>query len=187
MIILFLCDKINNMESIDVNFWIIQLIGIIAWLLIVISYYRNNTNKILIVQIISNVLWCLHYFLLGAYSGLFICIFEMVRDGLYYKTDADDYIFLASVPVYIIYGIVSYTGFVELLPIFSSTIDGYTLTKKKKVVVFGAVISYTIWVIYDLAVMSYSGALTDGIVVLSNLSILLFNKEILKNFRKIQL
>ncbi len=162
----------------DINFWIIQLIGIIAWLLIVLSYYRKNTNKILVFQIISTVLWCLHYYLLGAYSGLFICIFEVFRDYLYYKTEIDDYIFIASVPVYILYGIISYSGLIELLPIFSSTIDGYTLTKKKKVVVFGAVISYTIWVIYDIAVSSYSGAVTDGIVVLSNLSILLFNKEL---------
>jgi hypothetical protein len=116
--------------------------------------------------------------LLGAYSGLFICIFEVFRDSLYYKTDKDDIIFIVSVPIYILYGLITYSGLVELLPIFSSTIDGYTLTKKKKIVVFGAIVSYTIWVIYDLAVKSYSGALTDGIVVLSNLSILLFNKEI---------
>lgn len=159
----------------NINFWLIQLIGIVAWLLILLSYYRKNTNKILVFQIISNILWCLHYFLLGAYSGLFICIFEMARDGLYYKTDIDDYIFLASVPVYIIYGILSYSGIIELLPIFSSTIDGFTLTKKKKVVVFGAIISYTIWVIYDIAVESYSGAFTDGLICISNLSILLFN------------
>ena len=161
-------------------FWFIQLIGIIAWLLIVFSYYRKDTNRILVFQIISTVLWCLHYYLLGAYSGLFICVFEVLRDSLYYKTDQDDFIFLGSVPIYIIYGILSYTTFLELLPIFSSTIDGFTLTKKKKVVVFGAIISYTLWVIYDLAVKSYSGAFTDGIVVLSNLSIFLFNKDLLK-------
>ena len=165
---------------IKVNFWIIQLIGIIAWLLIVISYYRKNTDKILFVQVISNVLWCLHYFLLGAYSGLFICVFEFLRDSLYYKTDQDDYIFLGSVPIYILYGILSYTTIIELLPVFSSTIDGYTLTKKKKIVVFGAIISYTLWLIYDLASKSYSGAVTDAIVVISNLSILLFDKEIFK-------
>ena len=33
---------------IDYWFWTIQLIGIIAWLLIVVSYYRENTNKILV-------------------------------------------------------------------------------------------------------------------------------------------
>ena len=163
----------------DWYFIFIQALGIIAWLLIVLSYYRKDTNRILVFQIISTILWCLHYYLLGAYSGLFICIFEVFRDSLYYKTDKDDFIFIASVPVYILYGLLTYSGLVELLPIFSSTIDGYTLTKKKKIVVFGAIVSYTLWVIYDIAVKSYSGALTDGIVVLSNLSILLFNKEIL--------
>ena len=159
----------------NLEFWMVQLIGIIAWLLIVFSYYRKNTDKILYFQIISTILWCIHYFLLGAYSGLFICAFEVIRDSLYYKTDKDDYIFLGSIPIYILYGIISYSGIVELLPIFSSTIDGFTLTKKKKIVVIGAVISYTIWVIYDIAVKSYSGAFTDGIVVLSNISILLFD------------
>ena len=160
----------------NLEFWMVQLIGIIAWLLIVFSYYRKNTDKILYFQILSTILWCIHYFLLGAYSGLFICVFEVIRDSLYYKTDKDDYIFLGSIPIYILYGIISYSGIVELLPIFSSTIDGFTLTKKKKIVVIGAVISYTIWVIYDIAVKSYSGAFTDGIVVLSNISILLFDK-----------
>ena len=83
----------------NINFWLIQLLGIVAWLLIVLSYYRENTNKILVFQIISTVLWCLHYYFLGAYSGLFICIFEVIRDSLYYKTDSDDYIFLGSIPV----------------------------------------------------------------------------------------
>ena len=173
VIILFLYDKIDHMSNLE--FWMVQLIGIIAWLLIVFSYYRKNTDKILYFQIISTILWCIHYFLLGAYSGLFICVFEVIRDSLYYKTDKDDYIFLGSIPIYILYGIISYSGIVELLPIFSSTIDGFTLTKKKKIVVIGAVISYTIWVIYDIAVKSYSGAFTDGIVVLSNISILLFD------------
>ncbi len=167
----------------DLWFWTIQLIGIIAWLLIVFSYYRKNTNKILVFQILSTVLWCLHYFLLGAYSGLFICMFEVLRDSLYYKTDADDYIFLGSVPIYIIYGIATFSGIIELLPIFSSTIDGFTLTKHKKVVVIGAIISYTIWVIYDFAVKSYAGALTDGIVCISNISILLFDKDLFKGKR----
>ena len=44
--------------------------------------------------------------------------------------------------------------------------------------VVGAIISYILWVIYDLFVGSYSGVITDGLVVISNLSILLFNFNI---------
>jgi len=91
---------------------------------------------------------------------------------LYYKTDWDDYIYYGSIPVYIISGILSFGGFVELLPIGASLLDGYSLTKKRNIVVVGAIISYTLWVIYDIFVMSYSCAVTDGLVVVSNLLIL---------------
>lgn len=170
----------------NLYFWFIQLIGLVAWLLLVASYYRKDTNKILVFQTIGTSLFCLHYFLLDAYSGLFICLFEVLRDFLYYKTDWDDNIYRWSIPIYIVFGIVTYTGIVELLPIASSLLDGYSLTKKRKIVVIGAVISYTLWVIYDIFVMSYSGALTDGLVVVSNVLILIressfFNKYFKKN------
>lgn len=157
----------------NLYFWFVQAIGLVAWLVLVVSYYREDTNKILIYQIIATALYCLHYYLLGAYSGLFICFFEVVRDYLYYKTDWDDYIYYGSIPVYIISGFTSFANFVDILPIAASLSDGYFLTKKRNIVVIGAIFSYTLWVIYDIFVMSYSCALTDGLVVLSNLLILI--------------
>jgi len=170
---------------IDFSFIFIQIIGIVAWLMLVLSYYRKDTNRILVFQIIGTLLYCVHYYLLGAYSGLFICAFETLFDFGYYKTDKDKYIYIASVPIRIIGGLISFRIWADILPILASLIDGYTLTKKKKTVVIGAIISYTLWVIYDLFVMSYSGAITDGIIVLSNLSILLFNYDIFKTGNKV--
>lgn len=161
----------------DLYFIFIQIIGALAWILLVLSYYRENTNKILALQIIATVLYCIHYYLLGAYSGLFICAFEVLFDYGYYKTNLDNYIYIISIPVRIIGGLISYEILIDLFPIIASLIDGYTLTKKKKIVVIGAIISYTLWVIYDIGVKSYSGAITDGIVALSNIYILLFQKE----------
>lgn len=166
------------------KFVLIQIIGVVAWLFLALSYYRKNTNKILVFQIIGTILYCLHYFLLGAYSGVFICLFEVLFDYGYYKTDKDNYIYLASVPIRILGGILTYNVIYDILPILASLIDGYTLTKKKKKVVIGAVISYTLWVIYDICVMSISGAFTDGIIVLSNLSILIFGYNIMKKDKK---
>ena len=162
----------------DLKFIIIQMIGILAWIMLGLSYYRKDTNKILVFQIIGTLLYCVHYGLLGAWSGLFICAFETIFDFGYYKTDKDKYIYLASIPIRIIGGMIGFSTLVDVLPITASLTDGYTLTKKKKVVVVGAVISYTMWVIYDIFVMSYSGAITDGLIVLSNLSILFFGYNI---------
>jgi len=176
----------------NINFILIQLLGFVAWLFLALSYYRKNTNRILVFQIIGTLLYCLHYLLLGGYSGVFICLFETMFDYGYYKTDKDKYIYIISVPFRIFGGVLTFKTFCDVLPILASLIDGYTLTKKKKIVVLGAVISYTLWVIYDICVMSISGAITDGIIVLSNLSILLFDRNLLKkddnnviNFKKI--
>ena len=85
------------------EFIIVQFIGLLAWCILAVSYYRENTNKILVFHILASVLYAIHYYFLGAYSGFFITVFEIFRDYGYYKTDADKYIFLASIPIYIIY------------------------------------------------------------------------------------
>ena len=166
------------MIEMDLWFIFIQIIGIVAWLMLGLSYYRKDTDRILVFQIIGTLLYCVHYGLLGAWSGLFICACETLFDFGYYKTDKDNYIYIASIPIRIIGGLFGFQSLVDILPITASLTDGYSLTKKKKVVVIGAVISYTMWVIYDIFVMSYSGAITDGMIVLSNLSILLFGYNI---------
>lgn len=162
----------------NIEFILIQLLGIIAWFTLGASYYRKNTNKILVFQIIGTLLYCIHYFLLKAWSGVFICACEIVFDIGYYFTNKDKQIYIISIPVRIIGGLLGFTNIVDALPICASLIDGYSLTKKKKLVVFGAIISYTLWVIYDIIVGSYSGALTDSIIVLSNISILIFGYNI---------
>lgn len=164
--------------GLDWKFIIIQVIGIVAWIMLGLSYYRKDTDRILVFQIIGTFLYCVHYGLLGAWSGLFICACETIFDLGYYKTDKDKYIYMASIPIRIIGGMIGFSTFIDILPITASLTDGYTLTKKKNVVVIGAVISYTMWVIYDIFVGSYSGAFTDGLIVLSNLSILLFGHNI---------
>ena len=162
----------------DLWFIFIQIIGIGAWVMLGLSYYRKDTDRILVFQIIGTVLYCVHYGLLGAWSGLFICASEALFDFSYYKTDKDKYIYIASIPIRIIGGLIGFSTYVDVLPIIASLVDGYSLTKKKKIVVLGAVISYTLWIIYDISVMSYSGAVTAGILVLSNLFILFFGRGI---------
>ena len=166
------------------NWWFIfiQIIGFLAWILLALSFYRKTTNKILIFQVIANILFCLHYFLLDGYSGLFICLVEILRDFLYYITTKDNHIFVISTIVYIMCILISYTNLLDLFPYVASTIDGFFLTKKRKIVVFGAIITYTLWFIYDMYVKSYSGAITDAIIIISNLSILLFNFDIFKGW-----
>ena len=163
----------------SVNFILIQLIGLIAGLFLIASYFRKNTNKVLSFHIISNSLDFVHYFLLGAYSGAFIYLLEGTRDFLYYKTDKDRYVFIVSAILYLLISFFQVKVWYDYLPIAASLIDGYTLTLEKKYVTLGAIISYSIWVIYNIFVLSYSGLLIDGIIAISNIFIFVgyYNKN----------
>ena len=163
---------------VSISFFIIQGIGAVAWLFLLSSYYCKNTNKILLMQICSTIFFLIHYYLLDAYSGVLICLFEVFRDYLYYKTDKDRLIFWLLIPIQFIIGIFNFHYMSDLFPILSSLIDGYTLTFKKEIVLIGAIISYLLWIIYDLSVGSYVGLIADGILILSNIGILLYKKEL---------
>ncbi len=161
----------------NLNFLFIQFIGLLAGLFLVFSYFRSDTNKILSFHIISGVLDFFHYFLLGAFSGAFIFLLEGVRDYLYYKTDKDKYIFVVSGIVYIFLSVFQVKIWLDFLPIFASLIDGFSLTFSKKYVTVGACVSYLIWVIYDIYVLSFSGIIIDGFIAVSNMYMLLFFKD----------
>lgn len=157
----------------DWIFIIAQAFGIIAWLLMVLSYYRENTNKILAVQLLAIVCYCLNYVFLGAFTGMVIIIFELIRDGAYCKSKKKETIFLITIPFYLLVAYFAKNDLIELIPILASLIEGFTLTKKKSIVVPGAVLVYTMWIIYDLQVLSYTGAITDAIIVISNIFIII--------------
>lgn len=154
-------------------FVLAQIFGFLAWLCLLISYYRKNTNKILFLHIFSIVFYLLNYLFLGAWSGLFIIVLELIRDSLYYKTDKDNLIFLTTIPFYILLFVFAWGDYIEIIPIVASLFEGFTLTKKKSIIVPGAIIVYSMWIIYDLNVASYSGVLTDVLIVLSNIGILI--------------
>lgn len=150
-----------------------ELCGIIGWFINLISYHKNNLNKLLIMQITGSIFFCLGYLLLGADSGLFICFFELVKMYAHYKYDNDRLIFLSSLPVYALIAYFTCHTPLDYLPVIASVIDSYTISKNMKVAVFGGFLSYSLWVVYDVAVIAYASALTDLFIVISNGSILL--------------
>jgi len=164
-------------------FVLAQISGFLAWLALLFSYYRKNTNKILVLHILSIIFYLLNYLFLGAWAGLFIIALELIRDFLYYKTDKDDFIFLSTIPIYILLFITYRNNIIEIVPIAASLFEGFTLTRKKSIVVPGAIIVYLMWVVYDISVGAYTGALTDGLIVFSNICILI---NIIKGFKKVE-
>lgn len=163
-----------------------QITSVIGWLLLVYSYYKDDIDKLLFIQIISSIFYCISYLFLGAYSGLLVCFIELLKGIGYYKTDNDEYIFLFTLPIYFVIGIFSYDGLISLLPIIGSVIDGFSLTKNKTIATAGSFISNILWVIYDISIIAYMSALTDAILVISNMFILMFGYSALLKTRRLR-
>lgn len=160
---------------------IVQLFGLIGFILLVVSYWRKNIEELLIFQLASGVFYALHYYFLGAYSGLFIILFELIRDFSYYKSNLDKYIFIATIPIYIIGGILNFNGIISLFPTFASVIDGYGLANNKMSAIFLAIVSNVLWLIYDITAHSYSGVVTGIIIIVSNIIAFIVDKKVRKS------
>ena len=157
-----------------------QIIGLISWGLLVYSYYKKNIDDILLIQVIGGIFEIIHYFLLGAFSGLVVVILELIRDYSYYKTDYDKYIFIISLPVYFFIGYFSYNHLIDLLPVIASTIDGYALTNKKSIAIIGSIINNSLWFIYDVYCMSIVGVIAELLFIISNIYIIWCDKNKIK-------
>lgn len=168
----------------ELNFYLAQITSLFAWFFLIISYWKNKDNKILYLQLLSCIFFVLNYLFLEAYTGLFVVFFEIIRDYLYVKFEDDKKTFLYTLPVYAFIGIFSYDGFWSLFSILASLNDGYALIYKGKKVVSLGIITYVLWLIYDIRYFSLPNIIAESILIISNLIILLIKKESKYNIRR---
>ena len=65
----------------SISFWIGQGLGIIAILLGFLSFQMRTQKQLLFMQTTTSIVFCLHYLLIGAFSGMalnIICIFRNI-------------------------------------------------------------------------------------------------------------
>jgi len=148
-----------------------EILALLAWFFVIFSYWKNKDNKMLYLQIISVIFFSLSYFFLGAYTATLVCTFEIIRDYLYIKMDAKK-VFVCTIPIYSIIGICTYDGFLSLLSIAASLNDGYALIYKERKVVFLALITYFLWLIYDVFYFSIPNIVAESVLLISNIIIL---------------
>lgn len=160
--------------EITITFILAQVCAILGWLFLLYSYYKDDIQKLLRIQILAAIFDTLAYLFLGADAGILICLFELIKGVLYYKTDKDTLIFWVTLPIYALVAIYSMQdeGYIALLPVLGSVIDGFVLTRNKTIATIGSIMSSILWIIYDIVILAYSAAFTDSVLVVSNLFVL---------------
>ena len=80
--------------------------GILGVLCSVVIYQQKSRKNLLISKLVSDVIWFLHYFFLGAYSGAAIAAIGMIRELVFVNRDKKWGRSLLWLPIFIVISII---------------------------------------------------------------------------------
>ena len=155
-------------------FILAQVFALLSSTCLLISFWQKKRNKILFFQILDSTFDVLQYLLLGAYTGGAISLLGATRAYCFSKTKNKKFLYL-FLGLYIVASLVTFDGAISLIPLLAALI--YTIVvwnKKEKNIRLYSVFVFILWLIYDVLVGAYVNAITDIVLIVSN--ILAFNK-----------
>ena len=148
----------------------IQLIGLLGFCIVLLSFYKKAPKTILLYQVTSNFIYSVHYFLLGGLSGAFCCIIGMLRNIVLIKSRKKYIIVPIFITLYLMITFLFYEGIYSILPLLANVIYLIFIAyKDKRIILIGANLSSICWILYAVVVCSYVGAITESILLISNI------------------
>ena len=127
-----------------------QLIGFGALIAMGLSYWQNDKRTILLWQVVANLIFAIHYTLLHACSGALCSFFQIVVLLLFLLQEKFNWSKLVTaIPIV--------ASLAALLPFFQS---------RRRVIQAAGIVSGLSWLVYVIAVRSYSGMVTESVVTI---------------------
>ena len=162
-----------------------QALGIVATIIMAISYQVNNKRGLLAVQSAATLSTCLGYLFLGAMSGFALNIVCLVRNGVFFFFDKNQKgmayriaaVLLAICMV--VLGALSWQGWISLTIIVALTLNTLfmafgTPQRLRQSVCFTSALVLA----YNVCVFSIGGIMNEGLAIISSIvGIIRYRKE----------
>ena len=152
---------------------IAQVIGFLALLFVLLSFQKNNRYFILLFLIIAQILFTIHFGLLGAWTGAAMNGVAALRTYIFNQRESkhwsNNHVWLyLFILLFWISGIISWKGYFSLLPILAMTVDSFAVwNKKTSNIRLFMLIPRPLWFVYNFTVGSYAGMITEVFVLFS--------------------
>ena len=152
--------------------FIVQLIGFVGLFMSILAFQFKKHGQIVLCKISSEFIFAIQYLFLGAWTGAALEFLSVFRNVLFLRLVKKN---RSTTPVIILFGIfvlvtgvASYSSPLSLLPIGAKllTTVSYGLKNEKWLRII-TLPSCILWVIYNLYVGSYAGAIGDSIALVS--------------------
>ena len=154
-------------------FYIAQAIGIITTICSVVVVQFKSIKKILLGQIISNLLVALNYMLLGGLSGAGVCILATVQTIWIYFYNKKDKKFPLAFNIGFMVGYTaitffSFVGIASILSCIAALLYAMSVTQEdSKYYRVYMLLNSFIWIAYDVYTCAYTTILTHAFIVIS--------------------
>ena len=150
----------------EAKFLFTQFLAILGAVIYFLSYQCKDNHKLYIMQFFSYLVYTMHFIILEAMTGGLSYILNLARSlflASKWKFARSNKMcaILCSMQIVILF--TTWSGWVSLLPIcanIASTIGGYT-HNAQKIRIAGIFINSPLWIIYDLIIGSWAGAVDE--------------------------
>jgi hypothetical protein len=157
----------------DAMFAIAQAIGFVAMGTAIYSFQARRRITMLSLQTVSNLLWMTHYLMLGSTSAVFANLIGTVRNVIYgfrgkYKFADSKLVPAISIIVFLISGVMTYSGPFDILPTFAMVFASIAFfIKDEKMIRYISVFIALPWLTFGIYAGSIASIVSDGSTLLS--------------------
>lgn len=151
-----------------------QILGGINVILGFLSYQTKTAKKLLFLQVLTALLFCIHYFLIGAISACVLNLIAFIRNAVYANRDKKIFSYrfypILFAVIMAIAGILSWQNIYSILVILGLVINTLCLPfKNPQNIRKSILVSSSMVLMYNIAVFSIGGAVYESVVILSSI------------------
>lgn len=164
--------------TISVNFIIAQFFGIIALIVLMVSFQKNEKKFLLKFQTISSLLYAIQYAFLGtytpeSYTGCIMNLLCMARNFIFNKYDNKKvpiYWLILIIILMITFSLITYKSILSLLPMIAVVLYSIaTWIGNLKIIRCTEVVSCILYIIYNIKVLAFAGLIATIIELVAAL------------------
>ena len=144
-------------------FYLAQLFGIIALIILIISFQKNDKNLLLKYQIFSSLFFAIQYLCLNAITGCLMNLMTLVRNVIYkrFNNNTPLLYLLTVILVMVVLSMFSYNGIISILPTIAVILYSIALWQKNLTITrYTEVISCSLFIIYNIKVLAITGLIS---------------------------
>ena len=161
---------------------IVQLIGVLGFIFLMLSYYKKAKIQILFMQILSSIIFTIHYYLLSGITGAvcsFINIIVMLLIYWFEKMKKKKIsLILVLIPFFTLVCFISWKNIFSIFPILATILASVSfLCNKETTIRIIGIINCICWIIYGLIYVSYSGIIFNTITIITTTIALIKNRK----------